>query len=78
MKIIYIIYCIEAGFFLLWLPWTSFWELNILTFLYPQILPVIINPFFKGAVLGLGIANILIGIHEVIHYKNYSKGVFNT
>lgn len=76
LKIIYILYSIEAGIFLLWLPWTSFWELNILTHLYPQILPVTTNPFFKGAVLGLGIANIMIGIYEVVHFKKFSKGVF--
>jgi len=76
LKIIYILYSIEAGIFLLWLPWISFWELNILTYLYPQILPLITNPFFKGAVLGLGIVNIMIGIHEVVHFKKYSKGVF--
>lgn len=75
-KIIYILYSIEAGVFLLWLPWTSFWDTNYLTYLYPQILPVITNPFFKGAVLGLGIVNLMIGIHEIVHFKKLSKGPF--
>jgi hypothetical protein len=76
LKVIYILYCIEAGIFLLWLPWLSIWDANFFTFIYPQILPVITNSFLKGAVLGLGIVNIMIGIHEVVHFKQVSKGAF--
>jgi hypothetical protein len=76
LKIVYIIYSIEVGIFLIWLPWMSFWDTNYLTHLFPQIHQVLANPFFKGAVLGLGIANIMIGIHEVIHFRKFSKSVF--
>ena len=76
LKVIYILYSLETGIFLLLLPWMSFWDTNILTYLYPQFLPVVTNPFLKGAVLGLGIANIMIGIHEVAHFRKLSKGVF--
>ena len=76
LKIIYILYSVEAGIFLIWLPWMSFWDTNYLTYYYPQILPVITNPFFKGAVMGLGIVNLMIGIYEVVHFKKLSKGPF--
>lgn len=76
LRIIYILYSIEAGLFLMWLPWTSFWDTNYLTYLYPRIPAVISNPFFKGAVLGLGIVNILIGIREVVHFRKNAKGPF--
>ncbi len=75
-KCIYILFSIEAGIFLLWTPWLSFWDTNYLTHLYPQLLPIVTNPFFKGAVIGLGIVNILIGIHEIAHFKKFSKGIF--
>jgi len=76
LKILYILYSVEAGIFLLCLPWMSFWDTNFITYLYPQILPVITNPYFKGAVLGLGVVNIVIGIREVVYFKKFSKGVF--
>jgi len=76
LKIIYILYLIEAGVFLLLLPWMRFWDTNYLTYLYPQILPVITNPFFKGAVLGLGIVNLMTGIDEIVHIKKLSRGPF--
>jgi len=75
-KVIYILFSIEAGIFLLWLPWLSIWDTNYLTYIYPQILPIITNSYFKGAVLGLGIVNIMIGIHEIAHFKKFSKGIF--
>ncbi len=76
LKIIYILYSLEIGIFLLCLPWQRFWENNYLLYRYPQIRPVIANPFFKGFVLGLGIANIMIGIYEVAHFKQVSKKNF--
>lgn len=75
-RIIYILFSIEVGIFFLWLPWLSFWDANFLTYQYPQILPLVSNPFFKGAVLGLGIVNIMIGIHEIVHFKKRSRGIF--
>jgi hypothetical protein len=67
LSILYILYSLEVGVALLILPWLSLWENNYLLYLYPRIRPLVANPFLKGAVLGLGIANILIGIHEVVH-----------
>jgi len=42
-------------------------------FLLPQIRPLITNPFFKGAILGLGITDILIGFHQIVHFKETHK-----
>ena len=67
---LYILLSLEIGMFLLCLPWMSAWENNYLLYLYPQFRPLVANPFFKGFVLGLGIANILIGIHEVAQVKH--------
>lgn len=78
LKVIYILYSLEAGIFLVLLPWMAFWDTNYLTYSYPQISSIISNPFFKGAVFGLGIVNIAIGISEIARFKKFSKGVFYT
>jgi hypothetical protein len=62
---VYILFSFEIGAFLLYIPWVHSWENNKLLFLYPQFRPLVANAFFKGFVLGLGMANILIGIQEV-------------
>ena len=77
MKIFWRIAHITAGIILVWLPWTGAWENNMALWFWPQIKPVVLNPFFKGAVIGLGIDNILIGIHDVIHTRFASKRYFS-
>jgi hypothetical protein len=77
LKVFYIVVWEMLGVALLYFPWLSIWENNYLLYLHPQIRPVVANPFFKGAVLGLGIANILIGIREIVHFRSVSKGFFS-
>jgi len=54
-----------TGIILVWLPWTKAWDNNLVLYFYPQLEPVVSSAFFKGAVLGLGIDNVLIGIHVI-------------
>lgn len=68
-SILYIVYSLEVGSFLIMLPWFQIWEENYLLFLYPGLRPWVANPFLKGAVLGLGIVNLLIGLHEIVHFR---------
>lgn len=77
-KIIYILVSLELGIMLLCLPWWRFWENNYLLYLYPQVRPIVANAYFKGFVLGLGIVNIMLGIHEIGLLKKYRKkdGIF--
>ncbi|MGD0099845.1 MAG: hypothetical protein ABSC60_05830 [Acidobacteriota bacterium] len=75
-KVFCILYSFGIGLFLLYLPWQSFWENNYLLYLYPQLRPVIANPFLKGFIQVLGIADIMIGIYEVAHFKDLSKKIF--
>ena len=77
LKILYIMYSLQVGLFLLCLPWFHFWENNHLLYAYPQLRPLISNSYFKGAVLGLGIANILIAIHEIVHFRHPGKSFFH-
>jgi hypothetical protein len=63
--LLYILIWFSLGVTLLVLPWLQSWENNYLLFLYPRFRALVANPFFKGFVLGLGIANIMIGIGEV-------------
>ena len=74
VKILYILFSLAGGVALLCLPWQRFWEDNYLLYYLPQIQHVVANSYFKGAVVGLGIANILIGISELVQIAEGSKG----
>lgn len=72
-RILYIIFSLGFGAALLCLPWFSFWDNNYLLYMYPEIRPLVSNSYFKGAVLGLGVADILIGIREIVRLMRNPK-----
>jgi hypothetical protein len=75
--ILYILYSLEVGVFLLFLPWLGIWDNNYLLYRYPTIRPIVANSFLKGAVLGLGIVNIMIGIQEVVQFRRSLRTHFS-
>ena len=74
LSVFWIFISLIFGVSLLVLPWSDLWDNNYLLYLYPQIRPVVTNPFFKGAVIGLGIADLLIGFFEIVRFKGFSRG----
>jgi len=75
--LLYIIYSLEVGGVLIFLPWLNIWENNYLLYRFPHFRPLLANSFLKGAVLGLGIVNILIGVQEIASFKRNSKNYFS-
>jgi hypothetical protein len=59
-RIIYILLCFEVGVFLLIVPWSGFWERNFFLDRYPALIPVLLNPYLRGAITGLGLLDIWI------------------
>ena len=70
---LYVLYCFEVGVFLLIFPWSSIWDQNALLSHYPNLRLGILNNFFRGAVSGLGFANLLLGFWEVGHFSQYFR-----
>lgn len=67
-RILYILFCFQVGIFLLIFPWLRLWETHGLLIEYPVFRSVMMNNFFRGAVSGLGIVNVVIGSIEVINF----------
>ncbi|MGH9338481.1 MAG: hypothetical protein ACRD1R_02555 [Acidobacteriota bacterium] len=70
---VYVLYCFEVGIFLLVFPWMRLWDQNSLLQIYPQLRLIFLNNFFRGAVSGLGMANLILGVWEVAHFQYYFK-----
>ena len=71
--VIYVLYCLEVGVFLIVFPWMQLWGENLLLVYYPFLKVVFLNNFFRGAVSGLGVANLILGAWEVAHFRRYFK-----
>lgn len=54
-----------VGLVLLVVPWTTLWDSNQLLQPYPAVKQVLMNGFARGAVSGLGLVNLVLGLHEL-------------
>ena len=58
LRFLLIFICFEVGVLLILLPWSSFWERNYFMDHYPGLIPLLLNPFLRGAISGLGLLDI--------------------
>ena len=70
---VYVLYCLEVGIFLIIYPWVALWDQNSLLTLYPGLRVIFLNDFFRGAVSGLGVANLLLGAWEIVHFQRHFR-----
>jgi hypothetical protein len=57
---------LEVGFLLVVIPWSAFWDRNYFAQALPAVQGLITNNFVRGAVSGLGLVNVYVGLAELI------------
>ena len=62
--VLYVLVCLEFGVFLMLVPWSPIWERNYFLEAYPALRPWLLSSSVRGAVCGLGLANIYLGARE--------------
>lgn len=75
--VFFILICFEIGILLVILPWVPFpsWNENYLLVLandkfhWPWLATAMKSGYVRGAVTGLGLLNILLGVWEIINFK---------
>jgi len=67
--ILYVVVCLEVGIFLILVPWSAIWERNYFLEAYPSLQAILLSPTLRGAVAGLGLANIYMGLIEVLNRR---------
>ena len=82
-SLLFAIFCMELGFFLLVFPWTdawfanrfstfaaeSYWSVTVAAW-WRQLWP---NAFFRGAVSGLGFVNLYIALAEILALRRFVR-----
>jgi hypothetical protein len=66
------VFCFELGVFLLLFPWIPQWDRYYATLLPADVRSIWGNPYFRGAVSGLGLLNIYISFLEVFRLRRFS------
>ena len=77
----FILICFEIGFLLIILPWIPWppWNENYLLVLaadkmhWPWLALAMKSGYARGAVTGLGLLNILMGVWEIINFKKTAR-----
>jgi hypothetical protein len=53
-----------VGLILVVAPWTGLWDANYILPPHPVARALVLSAFTRGAVTGLGLVNIMLGLHE--------------
>jgi len=71
--ICFMLLALEIGGFLVVFPWMGAWHLNHFRALFPSLSAIWEDPYFRGAVTGLGAVNLLVAAGQAVHLLRHSK-----
>ena len=74
LSLIFIVFCLELGMFLVIFPWTDFWEGSFFSSLPPEWRLYWDNAYLRGAISGLGIVNVYISLVEIFRLRRFARG----
>lgn len=64
-RILFVVYCVEAGLFLLVSPWTPSWERLIAIVPWAALHGLALAPALRGLISGFGVVHLLWALHDV-------------
>ena len=71
--LIFMVFAMELGIFLLVFPWSALWDRNFFASLGPLWLRYWDNAYLRGAVSGLGLLNIYIALAEIFRLRRFTR-----
>ena len=76
LAVVYILFCFEIGVCLLVFPWmTKVWTNNFFVGHYPWVASLARNYFVRGAISGIGIADMWLAFYELRHLRRKPKPI---
>ena len=65
MRLLLVVFFIEAGLVLVLAPWSTFWEDNYFLRIWAPLQVLAMNDFVRGAVSGIGLLNVAAAVAEM-------------
>ncbi len=65
VAVAFILFCFEIGLFLVFVPWSALWEHNVLLGYSFTLHRLLLNNFVRGAISGLGVVDVFLGLSEL-------------
>jgi len=71
--ILFVTFYLELGLFLLVFPWTEYWDSNFFSSLVPEWHRYWTNTYVRGAISGLGVADLYISLLEIVRLRRFAR-----
>jgi len=68
------LYCLEAGLFFTFVPWTRIWTLNPILHHNLAVAIWADNPFVRGFVSGIGLLHLIFGARDLMRMARARRG----
>ena len=68
--LLFVVFCIELGLFLTVYPWTTRWNMSFIPAWIPISPEVWLSGYFRGAISGVGVANLWVALNELVHLRS--------
>jgi hypothetical protein len=65
LRVFFIVYCMEAGFFLLFGPWSPGWDRTVLVLPSAALRAFFLHPLARSAVSGFGLVHLVWSTHDL-------------
>jgi hypothetical protein len=73
LSLVFIVFCLELGMFLVIFPWSDFWERSFFLSTAPEWRLYWENAYLRGAISGLGIVNVYISLAEIFRLRRFAR-----
>jgi len=60
---------LEMGLLIILFPWLDLWETNYFLNHYPSLIPILLNPYVRGAISGLGVVDAVLAVDSFRHKR---------
>jgi hypothetical protein len=70
--VFFICVCLDLGLFLVFFPWTEWWDSNFFSAMVPEWHQYWSNLYVRGAVSGLGVVNLYISLMEILRLRRFA------
>jgi hypothetical protein len=64
-RLLFILYCVEAGTFLLLAPWSPVWDSLLIQISLEGVRTAFLHPVMRAAMSGFGIIHLVWGAHDL-------------
>lgn len=64
-RILFIVYCVEAGAVFFFVPWGATWDRTAVQIPYDGLRNALLHPFFRSLISGFGIVHLVWAINDL-------------